>query len=153
MIGKQARLVTEAEALDYVLGYCTANDVSARDLQRRTPQWLLGKTLDKFMPIGPYLVTADEVDDPQGLDLKCWVNGKLRQNSNTVDMIFGVAHLISYISQYFTLEPGDVILTGTPAGVIGGMKNPVWLKAGDKVVVEVEGLGKLSNVMGTWPEG
>ena len=148
VMGKQTRDVAVADALDYVLGYCTANDLSARDLQMRTSQWLLGKTLDKFLPIGPYLVTADELGDPQGLALKTWVNGELRQNSNTADMIFSVAEVVSYASQYFTLEAGDVIITGTPEGVILGMAEKKWLKAGDEVTVEVEKLGKLSNVLG-----
>jgi 2-keto-4-pentenoate hydratase/2-oxohepta-3-ene-1,7-dioic acid hydratase in catechol pathway len=147
VIGRRARYVSEGQALDYVLGYCTANDLSARDLQTRTSQWLLGKTLDKFMPLGPYLVTADQVPDPQNLALRTWVNGELRQNSNTSDMVFSVAQLVSYVSQYITLEPGDVILTGTPEGVILGMKEKVWLKAGDEVTLEVEGLGRLTNSM------
>jgi 2-keto-4-pentenoate hydratase/2-oxohepta-3-ene-1,7-dioic acid hydratase in catechol pathway len=147
VIGRRARYVSEGQALDYVLGYCTANDLSARDLQTRTSQWLLGKTLDKFMPLGPYLVTADQVPDPQNLALRTWVNGELRQNSNTSDMVFSVAQLVSYVSQYLTLEPGDVILTGTPEGVVLGMKEKVWLKAGDEVTVEVEGLGRLTNSM------
>ncbi len=148
IIGKTAKYVRQEDALNYVAGYCTANDVSARDLQMRTAQWLLGKTLDKFMPLGPYLVTADEVSDPQNLWLRCWVNGDLRQDSNTADMLFGVAESISYISQYMTLEPGDVISTGTPEGVILGMSPSVWLKPGDEVIVEVQGLGRLVNLMG-----
>ncbi len=147
VMGRRARNVSEAEALSYVFGYLTANDLSARDLQNRTSQWTLGKTLDKFMPLGPYLVTADEVGDPQNLQLRTWVNGELRQDSNTSDMIFPVAHLISYISRYFTLEPGDIISTGTPQGVISGMAEKKWLRAGDEVTVEVEKLGRLTNVM------
>ena len=147
VIGRRARNVSEADALNYVFGYCTANDLSARDLQNRTSQWLLGKTLDKFLPLGAYLVTADEVGDPQNLQLRTWVNGSLRQNSNTGDMIFPVAYVISYISRYFTLEPGDLISTGTPQGVIAGMADKHWLRAGDEVTVEVEKLGRLSNVM------
>jgi 2-keto-4-pentenoate hydratase/2-oxohepta-3-ene-1,7-dioic acid hydratase in catechol pathway len=147
VIGQRARGVSEAAARGYVFGYCCANDVSARDLQFRTPQWLLGKTLDKFMPLGPYLVTADEVADPQALALRCWVNGDLRQNSNTADMVFAVNYLVSYISQYFTLDPGDLILTGTPGGVALGMAEKTWLKPGDEVVVEVGNLGRLSNPM------
>ena len=143
VIGKEARYVSVDEALDYVFGYFTVNDVSVRDLQFRTSQWLLGKTLDKFFPTAPYLVTADEVGDPQNLGLFCWVNGELRQNSNTADMIFSVAECISYISQYMTLKPGDVISTGTPEGVVMGMKEKNWLKPGDEVVVEVEGLGEV----------
>ena len=147
VIGRWTRYVDQADALSYIWGFCNANDISARDLQTRTSQWLLGKTPDKFMPIGPYLVSADEVDDPQSLDLRCWVNGELRQNSNTADMIFSVAELVSYISQYITLEPGDLISTGTPEGVILGMKEKVWLKPGDEVSVEVEKLGRLTNMM------
>ena len=147
VMGKTTRDVSEADALDYVFGYCTGNDISARDLQMRTSQWLLGKTLDKFMPIGPYLVTADEVGDPQTLKLKCWLNGELRQNSNTADMIFSVAQVISYANRYMTLEAGDIISTGTPEGVILGMNPKVWMKPGDEVTIEVEKLGKLTNVM------
>jgi len=147
MIGKEARYVSVDEALDYVLGYFTVNDLSVRDLQFRTSQWLLGKTPDKFFPTAPCLVTADEVGDPQSLGLSCWVNGELRQSSNTADMIFSVAECISYISQYMTLKPGDVISTGTPEGVVMGMMEKNWLKPGDEVVVEVEGLGKCTNRM------
>lgn len=147
VIGKTAKKVSEAEALDYVFGYCTANDVSVRDLQTRTSQWLLGKTPDKFFPIGPYVVTSDEVGDPQNLRITCTVNGEVRQDSNTSDMIFSVAQIVSYCSQYFPLEPGDLITTGTPEGVAMGMANKPWLKAGDVVDVEVEKLGKLTNTM------
>ena len=147
VMGKTAKYVSEDEALDYVLGYCTANDVSARELQMRTSQWLLGKTSDSFCPIGPYLVTADEVGDPQALFTKSWLNGEPRQNSNTADMVFTVAQVISYVSRYMTLKPGDVILTGTPEGVILGMKEKVWMQAGDEVTVEVEKLGKLTNTL------
>jgi 2-keto-4-pentenoate hydratase/2-oxohepta-3-ene-1,7-dioic acid hydratase in catechol pathway len=147
VIGREARYIGVAEALDYVFGYFTVNDMSVRDLQFRTSQWLLGKTSDKFFPTAPYLVTADEVGDPQNLGLSCWVNGGLRQNSNTADMIFSVAECISYISQYMTLKPGDVISTGTPEGVVMGMREKNWLKPGDEVVVEVEGLGKCTNRM------
>jgi 2-keto-4-pentenoate hydratase/2-oxohepta-3-ene-1,7-dioic acid hydratase in catechol pathway len=145
VIGKTARNVPEDQALDYVLGYCNANDVSARDLQKRTSQWLLGKTLNGFCPIGPYLVTSSEVTDPQQLDVKSWLNGEPRQDSNTSDMVFTVAEIISYISQYLPLKPGDVILTGTPEGVILGMDPKVWMKPGDEVTIEVEGLGRLTN--------
>jgi len=147
IIGKRAKYVDKEEALDYVLGYSTANDLSARDLQKRTPQWLLGKTCDGFNPLGPYLVTKDEIHNPDQLTLKTYVNSELRQNSNTEDMIFDCAHIVSYISQYMTLEPGDVILTGTPEGVVIGMpkEKRVYLQAGDEVTVEVEKLGKLTN--------
>jgi 2-keto-4-pentenoate hydratase/2-oxohepta-3-ene-1,7-dioic acid hydratase in catechol pathway len=143
IIGRRAASIPVEAALGHVLGYATANDLSARDLQFRTAQWMLGKTLDGFLPLGPDLVTADEVPDPQALRLRTWLNGELRQDSTTADMIFPVAELVSYCSHYFTLVPGDVIITGTPAGVIAGMKEPVWLKGGDTVVVEVEGLGRL----------
>jgi len=145
IIGERAKGVPETEALDYVFGYCNANDLSARDLQFRSSQWLLGKTLDKFLPLGPYIVTADDVRDPQSLDIRCWVNGDLRQESNTADMIFTVAQLISYISQYVTLEAGDLLLTGTPSGVVAGRPQKDWLKTGDEVEVEIEGLGRLFN--------
>ncbi len=145
VMGRRASHVSETEALDYVFGYCNANDLSARDLQFRSSQWLLGKTLDKFLPIGPYLVTADEVADPQKLDIRCWVNGDLRQDSNTADMIFTVAQLVSYISQYVTLEAGDLILTGTPSGVVAGRPEKDWLVPGDEVTIEIEGLGRLIN--------
>ena len=147
VIGRRAWNVPEDEALDHVFGYCTANDVSCRDLQTRTSQWLLGKTLDKSLPIGPYLVTADEVGDPQRYALRTWHNGVLRQDSTTADMIFPVREIVAYISNYFPLDPGDVIITGTPAGVIMGLPEKNWLKPGDEVTVEVEGLGKLTNRM------
>ncbi|GCE31014.1 hypothetical protein KDA_64980 [Dictyobacter alpinus] len=145
VIGRRARYVSEDQALDYVLGYCNGHDVSARDLQFRTSQWMLGKTVDKFLPIGPYLVTADEVGDPQNQSIKLWLNGELRQNSNTSDMIFSVAYIVSYLSQYITLEPGDTIVTGTPEGVISGHPEFPWMKAGDKVTIEVGNLGQLNN--------
>lgn len=147
VIGRRAQAVTQAQALDVVLGYCNANDLSARDLQFRTSQWLLGKTLDKFLPIGPYLVTGDQVPDPQALHMRCLVNGQVRQDSSTADMIFSVAFLVSYLSQYMTLSPGDVILTGTPEGVIMGKRESPWLRAGDEVVIEIAGLGRLVNVL------
>src|SRR5699024_2420380 len=141
--------VSKENALDYVFGYCTANDLSARDLQFRSNQWLLGKSLDGFCPLGPYLVTADEINNPNDLDVCCTVNGEIRQQSNTKDMIFNCDEIISYISHYMTLKPGDVILTGTPEGVIMGYEESsrIWLKDGDNVIVEVEGLGQLVNDM------
>lgn len=145
VIGRRAKKVGVTEALDYVFGYCCANDVSSRDLQLRTSQWMLGKTCDNFCPVGPYLVTADEVGDPQNLTLKTTVNGELRQHSHTSDMIFTCAEIISYISSHFTLVPGDLILTGTPEGVAMGMENKPYLQAGDKVAVEIEGMGVLTN--------
>jgi 2-keto-4-pentenoate hydratase/2-oxohepta-3-ene-1,7-dioic acid hydratase in catechol pathway len=145
VIGRTVRNVSVADALNYVYGYCPANDLSVRDLQFSTSQWLLGKTLDKTMPVGPYLVTAVEVPDPQDITLSTWVNGERRQHSNTSDMIFSVAEIISYLSQYITLKPGDLISTGTPEGVIIGMEEPVWLAKGDEITVELQGLGRLSN--------
>ncbi|MDQ0191406.1 fumarylacetoacetate hydrolase family protein [Alicyclobacillus cycloheptanicus] len=147
VIGKEAKDVTEAQALDYVFGYCVANDISARELQRRTSQWLIGKTGEKFAPIGPYLVTADEVPNPNALAIQTRVNGETRQNSNTSDMIFSCKELISYLSQYIVLKPGDIILTGTPEGVILGYpkEQRVWLKAGDEVEITIEKLGTLKN--------
>jgi 2-keto-4-pentenoate hydratase/2-oxohepta-3-ene-1,7-dioic acid hydratase in catechol pathway len=147
VIGETTKNISTADALNSVFGYTTANDLSARDLQMRTSQWLLGKTMDKFMPIGPYLVTAADVRDPQQLAIRTWLNGELRQNSNTDDMIFPVAEIVSYISRHFTLEPGDVIITGTPEGVILGMAEKRWMVPGDVVEVEVDGLGKLRNRM------
>jgi 2-keto-4-pentenoate hydratase/2-oxohepta-3-ene-1,7-dioic acid hydratase in catechol pathway len=145
VMGKTAWQVSEADALSYVFGYCTGNDFSARDLQRKTSQWLLGKNSDGFAPIGPYLVTADQIPDPNNLKLECYVNGERRQSNNTSDMIFNVKTIISYASQHFTLKPGDIFFTGTPEGVIGGMppEKQVWLKAGDKITTVIETLGEL----------
>ena len=147
IMGATARNVSVDDALDCVFGYCNMNDLSERRLQMLSGQWLLGKTLDKFLPLGPYVVTADEIPDPQNLSIKGWLNGELRQSSNTADMIFTIAEVIAYASQVMTLSPGDVISTGTPEGVIMGMADKVWLQPGDEYVVEVEGLGKLVNRM------
>ncbi|GMK39860.1 2-hydroxyhepta-2,4-diene-1,7-dioate isomerase [Paenibacillus sp. CCS19] len=149
VIGKQAKDVEEEKALNYVFGYCNVNDLSARDLQMRTQQWLLGKSCDGFSPLGPYLVTADEVGDPNKLAISCTVNGEVRQSSNTSDMIFNVKEIVSYISQYMTLEPGDIILTGTPEGVVLGYPEDkqVYLKDGDVVTIEIEKLGALTVTM------
>ncbi|KAB2329599.1 fumarylacetoacetate hydrolase family protein [Cytobacillus depressus] len=149
VIGKEAKRVSIDNSLDYVFGYCAVNDLSARDLQFRTQQWLLGKTSDGFSPLGPYLVTSDEVGNPNQLYIKSYVNDEIRQDSNTSDMIFSCAEIVSYISQYMTLVPGDIILTGTPEGVILGYppEERVWLKDGDKVTIEIEKLGKLTNIM------
>ncbi|MDE2635593.1 MAG: fumarylacetoacetate hydrolase family protein [Chloroflexota bacterium] len=147
VIGGAARNVSVDDALGYVFGYCNMNDLSERRLQMLSGQWLLGKTLDKFLPLGPYVVTADEIPDPQNLTVKGWLNGEPRQDSNTADMIFTVAEVIAYASKVMTLEPGDVISTGTPEGVIMGMDPKVWMKPGDEYIVEVEGLGKLVNRM------
>jgi 2-keto-4-pentenoate hydratase/2-oxohepta-3-ene-1,7-dioic acid hydratase in catechol pathway len=149
VIGKTAKYITKEEALSHVFGYCNVNDLSARDLQLRTQQWLLGKSCDKFSPLGPYLVTADEVGNPNNLEIKCIVNGDIRQNSNTSDMIFQCDEIVSYISQHMTLVPGDIILTGTPQGVVLGypVDKQVWLKHGDQVTIEIEKLGSLTNTM------
>jgi 2-keto-4-pentenoate hydratase/2-oxohepta-3-ene-1,7-dioic acid hydratase in catechol pathway len=146
VIGKPAFQVDEQSALDYVFGYTTVNDVSARDLQLRPPgQWDLGKSLDTFCPYGPGIVTADEIPDPQTLDLNLRVNGEEKQRSNTTNMIFGVANLIAFLSQGITLLPGDLIATGTPFGVGLGMKPPVYLNDGDVCEAEVEGIGTIRN--------
>lgn len=149
VIGKEAANVAKEDALSYVFGYTVGNDLSARDLQLRSTQWLLGKTCDHFAPIGPYLVTADEVD-PGNLDITCEVNGTIRQSSNTGDMIFDCADIVSYISQYMTLKPGDIIFTGTPSGVVLGYPKGErqWLKPGDEVRVTIENIGTLVNIMG-----
>jgi 2-keto-4-pentenoate hydratase/2-oxohepta-3-ene-1,7-dioic acid hydratase in catechol pathway len=147
VIGKKARHVPEAEALTYVAGYCTAHDFSARDLQLETPsgQWMIGKTLDNFGPIGPYFVSADLVGDPDNLKIETHVNGEERQSSNTSFMIFSPQKLIAYITKMWTLEPGDIIWSGTPQGVILGYPKDkqVWLKAGDEIVSTIERLGSL----------
>jgi 2-keto-4-pentenoate hydratase/2-oxohepta-3-ene-1,7-dioic acid hydratase in catechol pathway len=147
VIGKTAKYVSKEHALDHVFGYCNVNDVSARDLQMRTAQWLLGKSCDGFSPLGPYLVTADEVGNPNDLGIRCIVNGEVRQNSNTSDMIFHCDEIVSYISHYMTLEPGDIILTGTPEGVVLGLPvdKQVYLQDGDIVTIEIDKLGSLTN--------
>lgn len=149
VIGKTAKQVSVDEALDYVLGYCNCNDLSERELQFTSSQWLLGKSLDGFMPVGPYLVTTDVIPDPQKLQIRGWLNGEIRQDSNTEDMIFTVAECISYISQYMTLYPGDLISTGTPEGVVFGdpPEKQSWLQPGDEYTVEISELGKLTNRM------
>lgn len=142
VIGKTAKNISEDEALAHVAGYCVVNDVSERDFQlKRAGQWLKGKSYDTFGPIGPWLVTRDEVADPQDLALKLEVNGRVCQDGSTSTMIFGVAHLVSYISQFMSLQPGDIISTGTPPGVGMGQKPPVYLKPGDTMDLEIEGLG------------
>ncbi|MEW4369859.1 fumarylacetoacetate hydrolase family protein [Paenibacillus kandeliae] len=147
VIGREVRNVSREDALDYVFGYCAANDVSARDLQMRTSQWLLGKTCERFAPIGPYLVTADEVGDPNHLTIAARRNGGVVQQSNTSDMIFHCDEIIHYLSRHMTLQPGDLILTGTPEGVILGQppEQQHWLTAGDTVTIEIEKLGQLTN--------
>lgn len=146
VIGKTARRVSQADALSYVAGYTCANDVSARDIQMGDGQWIRGKSLDTFCPIGPDFVSADEIGDPQTLAIRCILNGEVVQESNTSQMVFGVAELVAYCSQSFTLEAGDVILTGTPHGVGMGRTPQLWMKNGDKVAIEIEKIGRLENV-------
>jgi len=145
VMGKRARDVSEADALNYVLGYATGNDFTARDLQNKTTQYLIGKTPDGFAPVGPWLVTADQIPNPQSLKLECSVNGEVRQSSNTDDMIFTIAQIVSYASSLFTLKPGDIFFTGTPSGVIAGMapEKQNWLKPGDQVSCSIEKCGEL----------
>ncbi len=146
VIGKRASKVKEEDAYDYILGYMNCHDVSARDLQlEKGDQWIMGKSLDTFCPLGPYLVTKDEIPDPHALSIKCLVNGEALQNSSTRELIFKIPYLIAYLSRGITLLPGDVITTGTPDGVGAFRKPPVFLKHGDVVTVEVEGLGQLTN--------
>lgn len=145
VIGRKAVNVKEEDALRYVFGYCNGNDLSSRDLQLRTTQWMLGKMQDGFAPIGPWLVTADQIPNPNALQVQTRVNGELRQNENTADMIYHCKHIVSYCSRYLTLKPGDIIFTGTPSGVILGYpaEKRVWLKAGDTVTTTIEKLGTL----------
>ena len=145
VIGNPAKNADEATALDHVFGYCVANDVSARDWQFHTPTFTMGKSFDTHGPIGPWIVTADEVPDPQALALRCYVNGALRQDSNTGLMIHSLAQQIAYLSTAFTLETGDLIATGTPEGVGIGQDPPVFLKRGDVVRCEIDGIGTIEN--------
>ncbi len=145
VIGRQAKAVPEAKALNYVAGYTICNDVSARDIQAADGQWVRAKSLDTFAPLGPWLVTPEEIPDPSHLSIQCRLNGELVQNSNTSEMIFKVPYLIAFISQAITLYPGDIISTGTPSGV-GQFRNPpLFMKPGDVVEVEIEKIGKLKN--------
>ena len=143
IIGTKAKNIKKADALKYVAGYCTINDLSEREFQaERSGQWTKGKSYDTFGPVGPWLVTADEVKDPQKLTMWLELNGKRVQNGSTATMVFGVAHIVAYISEFFTLMPGDIITTGTPPGVGMGMKPPRYLKPGDTMRICVEGLGE-----------
>jgi 2,4-didehydro-3-deoxy-L-rhamnonate hydrolase len=151
VIGTKARYVTEEKALSYVAGYVVVNDVSEREFQlERGSQWDIGKGCDTFGPIGPFLVTTDEIRDPQKLHMWLDVNGEPRQRGNTRTMIFGVAHIVSYVSQFMTLLPGDVITTGTPPGVGMGMKPQRWLQAGDVIELGIEGLGEQRQTVKAW---
>jgi 2-keto-4-pentenoate hydratase/2-oxohepta-3-ene-1,7-dioic acid hydratase in catechol pathway len=143
IIGKRAKYVSEEDAIDYLAGYCLINDVSERAFQiEHEGQWTKGKSADNFGPIGPWLVTTDEIDDPQ--DLKMWlrINGQTRQDGSTRTMVYGVAHCVSYLSQFMSLQPGDIISTGTPPGVGMGLKPPTYLKPGDLIELSIEGLGE-----------
>lgn len=148
VIGKEAYQITKAEAPEHIFGYTIGNDFSARDLQMRTPQWVIGKTFDGFAPLGPYIVPASEAT-PDNYRVQSYVNGELRQDSNTSDLIFDCATLVSYLSQYMTLKPGDVIYTGTPKGVILGYPEDkqIWLKPGDTVTMKIDGIGELTNTL------
>jgi 2-keto-4-pentenoate hydratase/2-oxohepta-3-ene-1,7-dioic acid hydratase in catechol pathway len=144
VIGRRAQCVPLAEALDHVAGYCCANEVSARDIQFADGQWTRGKSFDTFCPVGP-ITTAEEVPDPQALGIRCLLNGEVVQSSSTAQMVFTVAEVIAFISDGITLEPGDLILTGTPPGVGLGRKPPLYLADGDEVTVEIDGIGSLTN--------
>ncbi|RTL09923.1 MAG: FAA hydrolase family protein [Neisseriaceae bacterium] len=146
IIGKQGRGISQEEALDYVWGYTIINDVSARDLQKRHQQWHLAKSLDSFCPMGPWLVSKDEINHQDTL-VKCWVNGELRQNSSTSQFIFDISTIIATLSAGITLYPGDIIATGTPSGVGMGFSPPKFLKSGDVVTIEIDGIGKLENTV------
>jgi 2-keto-4-pentenoate hydratase/2-oxohepta-3-ene-1,7-dioic acid hydratase in catechol pathway len=145
VIGRGGRHIPEAKWRDHVFGYTMLNDVSARDFQMATTQWMMGKTFDTFAPIGPWIVTADEIEDPHSLDISMVLSGDVMQHSNTRNLIFGVPKLVSYLSSVFTLEPGDIIATGTPAGVGFARTPPRYLKPGDECRVRVQGIGELVN--------
>ena len=150
VIGKRARCVRKEDAFDYVAGYLNANDVSARDLQFGEKQWVRGKSLDTFCPLGPYLVTKDEIPDPHNLRIRATLNGNVMQDSNTSNLIFRIPELIEFASAAFTLLPGDILLTGTPPGV-GVFRAPkVLMQPGDTITIEVEGLGALTNPVAAW---
>ncbi len=150
VIGKRAFRVSEEEAYEYVAGYTCLNDVTARDLQWADKQWVRGKSLDTFAPMGPVMITSDELPDPHTLAIRCWVNGELRQESHTNQLIHTVPKLIAFCSHAFTLEPGDIITTGTPGGVGVFRDPPTFLQPGDEVVVEIEKIGRLRNVVGPY---
>jgi ureidoglycolate lyase len=153
VIGTEARYVSEADALSHVAGYCVANDVSERHFQlERSGQWVKGKSADTFGPIGPWLVTRDDVPDPQNLEMWLDVDGHRHQSGSTRTMIFGVAHIVSYVSHFMSLQPGDIIATGTPPGVGMGHKPPVYLKAGQTIRLGVEGLGEQTQRTRAWED-
>jgi 2,4-didehydro-3-deoxy-L-rhamnonate hydrolase len=144
VIGRRASRVSQDDALDFVQGYVVANDVSGRDLQFSDGQWVRGKSLDTFLPVGE-LVPASEVPDPQALPIRAILNGETMQDSSTSNQILGVAEVISFVTQAITLEPGDLIITGTPAGVGAFRKPPVWLQPGDEITIEIDGIGSITN--------
>ena len=146
IIGREGRFISEESAYDHVWGYTVVNDMTARDLQSRHKQWLLGKSIDTFCPIGPWIVTADEVD-PEDMDVSCWINGERRQHANTRDLIFNIPSIIAAASASMTMCPGDIIATGTPAGVGVGFQPPKFLKIGDSVKVEISGIGVIENTI------
>ncbi len=147
VIGRTARGVSVDDALDHVAGYICVNDVSARDVQMGDGQWTRGKSFDTFCPVGPGLVPAAEIADPQNLRIQCHINGETLQDSNTGEMVFGIREQIAFISEAITLEPGDLIATGTPAGVGMARKPPIFLADGDEVTVEIQGVGSLTNAV------
>ena len=151
IIGKRCKQVRKERAAEVVFGYCAGNDVSVRDWQLQTTQWVLGKSFDTHAPIGPWIVTSDELGDPHTMGIRCLVNGELRRNSNTGNLVFNVYDQIAHLSRAMTLEPGDVIFTGTPGGVGLAMRPPRWLKAGDRVRVEIDRIGAIEALMR--PEG
>ena len=151
VIGRRCRHVPKERAREVIGGYVVVNDVSARDWQRHSPTWTMGKSFDTHGPTGPWIVTADEIGDPHRLDIRTWVNGELRQSSNTRQLLFTCDDLIAYLSTVFTLEPGDIISTGTPGGVGFKMEPPVYLAAGDTVRIEIEGIGVLENPVADEP--
>ena len=151
VIGSRASYVSESEALDHVAGYCIVNDLSEREFQlERSGQWVKGKSCDTFAPIGPWLVTRDEIPDPNALCMRLAVNGQRRQDGSSATMVFRIPFLVSYISQFMTLEPGDIISTGTPPGVGHGQKPPVYLREGDVMEVEIENLGRQRQAVVAW---
>jgi 2-keto-4-pentenoate hydratase/2-oxohepta-3-ene-1,7-dioic acid hydratase in catechol pathway len=145
VVGRGGRRIPKSRWQEHVFGYTCANDVSARDYQMATSQWMMGKTFDTFAPIGPWIVTADEIPDPHALDVSMTIGGEVLQRSNTRELIFRIPDLIAYLSSVFTLEPGDIVLTGTPSGVGFSRKPPRWLRPGDETVVSIEGIGELRN--------
>jgi 2-keto-4-pentenoate hydratase/2-oxohepta-3-ene-1,7-dioic acid hydratase in catechol pathway len=145
VIGRGGRNIAPEKWRDHVFGYTIVNDVSARDYQRATTQWLMGKTFDTFAPIGPWIVTADEIEDPHALDISMTINGEVLQHSNTKNLIFKIPDLITFLSSVFTLEPGDIVSTGTPAGVGMARTPPRFLRDGDTTVVKIQGIGELKN--------